>query len=58
MQNAVEKIVGQNSGLELLIYDVESAKDFPAQIVPTLYIEDELFAIGEFDLGKLKSAVS
>ena len=58
VQAALEKVVAHAQELELFIFDVETQNEFNAQIVPALYLEKKLFAIGEFDVDKLKSITS
>ena len=58
VRSNLELIASGNHELELIIYDIEKHNEFHAQIVPSLFIEDKLFAIGEFDIERLKSAIS
>jgi len=58
VQSALENIAYHGKEFELIIHDIETQNKFSVQIVPALFIEDRLFAIGEFDLEKLKNNIS
>jgi len=57
VQSDLERIVSNHKDLSLAIYDIEKQNGFNVQIVPSLFIEKELFAIGDFDMKKLMLAL-
>jgi len=54
VRNDLEKMTENNKNIQVIISDISKEQNPRVAIVPALFVNDELYAYGEFDLNKFK----
>ncbi len=57
VRDNLERIAENNSKVTVIISDIAKEQHPPVAIVPALFVDDELYAYGEFDLIKFQKLI-
>lgn len=55
VRDDLEKLTENNKNIHVIISDIAKVQNPRVAIVPALFVDDELYAYGEFDLNKFKN---
>ncbi len=58
VRDDIEKLAEHNKNVQVIISDIAKEQNPKVAIVPALFVDDELYAYGEFDLNKFQKLLN